>query len=187
MRILAAVVCLAWLSLAVPLRAQDSDQAADLSQAFVLWKQGYVLHALGEYERAADHFRRSIEAFPTAEGHTFLGWSLSQLGQTEAAIAQCKKAIEVDPDYGNPYNDIGVYLIDLGRPDEAIPWLKKAMEAKRYCCFQYPHFNLGRILLAKGRIDDAVRAFERALAIDPDYLPARKALEVIRERAGEAL
>jgi Tfp pilus assembly protein PilF len=127
------------------------------------------------------------KAYPTAEGHTFLGWSLSHLGHTEQAIAQCKKAIELDPDYGNPYNDIGVYLIDLGRPDEAIPWLKKAMQAKRYCCFQFPHFNLGRVLLMKGRVAEAERAFERALSYDADYLPARKALEVIREREGEAL
>ena len=73
------------------------------------------------------------------------------------------------------------------RPDEAIPWLKKAMQAKRYCCFQYPHFNLGRILLMKERVEEAEQAFQRALSYDPDYLPARQALEAIRERRGEAL
>ena len=77
--------------------------------------------------------------------------------------------------------------MDLDRPDEAIPWLKKATEAKRYCCFQYPNFNLGRILLMKGRVAEAVRAFERALSYDPGYTPALKALEIIRERQGEPL
>ncbi len=180
-------VAMVWACLALPLHAQEPEHAAALERAYVLWQQGYILHSFGEYESAADHFRQSIKAYPTAEGHTFLGWSLSHLGQTEEAIAQCKQAIELDPDYGNPYNDIGVYLIDLGRPDEAIPWLKKAMQAKRYCCFQYPHFNLGRVLLMKGQVEEAVRAFERALSYDPDYLPALKALEVIREREGEAL
>lgn len=61
------------------------------------------------------------------------------------------------------------------------------MQAKRYCCFQYPHFNLGRVLLMKGRVEEAERAFERSLSYDADYFPARKALEVIREREGEAL
>jgi tetratricopeptide (TPR) repeat protein len=180
-------VAMAWACLALPLRAQEPEQAAALERAYVLWQQGYVLHAFGDYESAADHFQESIKVYPTAEGHTFLGWSLSHLGQTEDAIVQCKKAIELDPEYGNPYNDIGVYLIDLGRPDEAIPWLKKAMQAKRYCCFQYPHFNLGRVLLMKGRLEEATRAFERALSYDPDYLPAREALQVIRESEGEAL
>lgn len=180
-------VAIVWASLALPLRAQEPEHAAALERAYVLWQRGHILHSFGDYESAADHFRQSIEAYPTAEGHTFLGWSLSHLGQTEEAIAQCKKAIELDPGYGNPYNDIGVYLIDLGRPDEAIPWLKKAMQAKHYCCFEYPHFNLGRVLLMRGRVEEAVRAFERALSYDPDYLPALKALEVIREREGEAL
>ena len=182
-----AILCLVCLCLAPGLRAQEAEKAHLLQQAYVLWEQGYILHSLGEYDSAAERFRQSIEAYPTAEGYTFLGWSLSYLGQTEEAIAQCKKAIELDPDYGNPYNDIGVYLIDLGRPDEAIPWLKKAMRAKRYCCAQYPHYNLGRVLLMKGRVEEAVRAFERALAHDPDYGPAREALKIIREREGEAL
>ncbi len=182
-----AVLCLVCLCLAPSLNAQEAEKSLPVQRAYLLWEKGYLLHALGEYESAAESFRRSIEAYPTAEGHTFLGWSLSYLGQTEEAITECKKAIELDPDYGNPYNDIGVYLIDLGRPDEAIPWLKKAMQAKRYCCAHYPHYNLGRVLLMKGRIEEAVRAFERALSHDPDYGPAREALEIIRERQGEAL
>ncbi len=186
-RKIGVIVVIVWACLALPLRAQEFEHAAALERAYMLWQRGYILHSLGDYESAADDFRQSIEAYPTAEGHTFLGWSLSHLGQTEEAIVQCKKAIELDPNYGNPYNDIGVYLIDLGRPDEAIPWLKKATQAKRYCCFQYPHFNLGRVLLMKGWVEEAARAFERALSYDPDYLPALEALEVIREREGEAL
>lgn len=160
--------------------AQEPQELPALQQAYLLWQQGYVFHLLGEYEEAVRLFRKSIEVHPTAEGHTFLGWSLSKLGRTEEALAECRKAIPLDPDYGNPYNDIGVYLIDLGRPDEAIHWLEKAMRAKRYCCYQFPHFNLGRILVMKGRIEEAERSFERALDYDPDYLPARKALEYIR-------
>ena len=103
------------------------------------------------------------------------------LGQFDAAIAECKKAIALDPDYGNPYNDIGVYLIDLGRPQEAIPWLEKAAECKRYCCYQFPHFNMGRVFLDQGRLVDAKQAFERALTIDPEFEAARRGLEIIKE------
>lgn len=77
---------------------------------------------------------------------------------------------------------MGVYLIALGRPDEAIPWLRKAMEAKRYCCYEFAHFNYGRVMLIRGRLLEARRAFERALQYNPDYLPARQGLELIRER-----
>ena len=159
-----------------------SAAAADpeaLARAQMLRQQGVVLHQNRHYEAAVDRFRRSIEAYPTAEAHTYLGFSLSHLGRIEEAIAECKKAIRIDPDFGNPYNDIGSYLYDLGRLDEAIPWLRKATVAKRYCCYQYAHFNLGRVWLKKGRYEMAIQAFRRSLSYDPGYLPARLGLDYV--------
>jgi len=157
------------------------------SRARVGWQVGYLFHVLGDYERAIESFRASIAAHPTADAHTFLGWSLSHQGKLEEAIAECQIAIRLDPDFGNPYNDIGVYLIGLGRPNEAIPWLQKAIGAKRYCCYQFPHFNLGRVLLEQGGIEEARRSFERALEHDPDYLPALQALELLKRRRLQGL
>ncbi len=168
-------------------RAGEVEDRDAIAEAVIHWRNGYVLHLGGRYEEAAERFQRSIVAYPTAEGHTFLGWSLSALGRLEDAIAECKKAISLDSDYGNPYNDIGVYLIKLGRPEEAVPWLQKAITAKRYCCYEFPHFNLGRVLLSQGKIDKAKRSFERALSHNPEYVPAIAGLELIRENWGEDL
>ena len=54
-------------------------------------------------------------------------------------------AIAVDPAFGNPYNDIGAYLIELGREAEAITWLERAKRAARYEPRHYPYFNLARV------------------------------------------
>lgn len=184
-----AAVFLVALSLAPAAHGQSGEPPAipDEVRAYALWQQGYMLHLNGRYQAAVDSFRESIEILPTAEGYTFLGWSLSMLGHIEEALAECKKAIALDPDYGNPYNDIGAYLIELGRPHEAIPWLKKAISAKRYCCYQFAHFNLGRVHLGEGNLDVARRSFEQALRHDPDYLPARMALEYLDAEIGKAL
>ena len=184
-----AAMLLVALSLAPAAHGQSREHSEipDRVRAYALWERGYVLHLSGRYQEAVDSFRESIEVLPTAEGHTFLGWSLSMLGRLEEAVAECHKAIALDPEYGNPYNDIGVYLIDLGRPDEAIPWLEKAISAKRYCCYQFPHFNLGRVRVMQGRIDAARRSFEQALRHDPDYLPARMALEILDAEIGKPL
>ena len=168
-------------------RSGEHSDVPDQVRAYVLWQQGNVLHVQGRFQAAADKFRESIEVLPTAEGHTFLGWSLSMLGQTEEAIAECEKAVALDPGYGNPYNDIGVYLIELGRPDEAIPWFEKAMSSKRYCCYQFPHFNLGRVLFMQGDLNGARRSFEQSLRHDPDYPPARMALEYLDAEFGKPL
>ena len=187
---LAAVFLVAvFLAPAPAAHGQSGEQSeiSDQMRAYALWQQGYLLHLNGRYQAAVDSFRESVEVLPTAEGHTFLGWSLSMLGHLEQAIAECKRAIALDPDFGNPYNDIGAYLIELGRPDEAVPWLEKAISAKRYCCYQFAHSNLGRVRLMQGNFQAARRSFERALRHDPDYLPARMALEYLDKRFGKPL
>jgi Tfp pilus assembly protein PilF len=99
------------------------------------------------------------------------------MGMYDEAIEECHKAIATDPDFGNPYNDIGVYLIDQGHLDEAIPWLEKATQAKRYESYCFPHFNLGRIWEQKGEWFRAVEAFRSALLENPNYALAAKALK----------
>jgi Tfp pilus assembly protein PilF len=167
-------------SLALGPVAVQADETDPRDLARFHWQRGYALHVMGLFDAAAAHFRQSIAILPTAEGHTFLGWSLSRMGRLEEAIGECRKAIPLDPDYGNPYNDIGAYLIELDRPAEAVPWLEKAMRAKRYCCYQFPYANLGRVLLMRGRLKEAERAFRRALDFDPDHEPALQGLDLIR-------
>jgi Tfp pilus assembly protein PilF len=152
----------------------------DIEQAWQLLQQAYKSQMEGDYDRAVELYKNSLELHPTAEAHTFLGWTYHYQGKIEEAIAECKRAIEVDSDFGNPYNDIGSYLIALGRHDEAIPWLERAIAAPRYDPRHYPYFNLGRAYYAKGMINRAREYFQEALRIEPRYALARQAVENIR-------
>ena len=125
-------------------------------------KEAYRAQKKKRYDEAIELYRRSIEAWPTAEAHTFLGWAYSFMDRLDEAIEECRRAIEVDPEFGNPYNDIGSYLIKKGRLREAITWLKKAKTAPRYEPRHYPYLNLGRIYMAMDRVDDAQREFAQA-------------------------
>jgi Tfp pilus assembly protein PilF len=149
-------------------------------QAQELFHQAYRAQMNGDFDRAAELYKASLEILPTAEAHTFLGWTYHFQGKIEDAIAECKRAIEVDPDFGNPYNDIGSYLIELGRHDEAISWLERAIAAPRYDPRHFPHFNLGRVYFAKGNFSRARQCFQDALRIEPDYTLARRALDKMR-------
>jgi len=146
---------------------------ARLEQAEFYFKEGYRLQMSGDLEGAIGAYERSIELYPTAEAHTFLGWAYSFQGRIDEAIKECETAIQIDPDFGNPYNDIGVYLIEKGEYDEAIPWLEKAMAAKRYEPRHFPHMNMGRVLVRKGQYQEAIRELKKALAIEPNYPAAR--------------
>lgn len=151
-----------------------------LAQAWELLQEAYQAQVEGDYAQAVELYEKSIAIQPTAEAHTFLGWTFHFQGKLDAAIEHCHRAIEIDPDFGNPYNDIGAYLIELGRYDEAIPWLERATEAKRYDPRHFPYFNLGRAYLAKEMYGRARENFQKALQIEPRYALARDALENLR-------
>lgn len=141
------------------------------------FQEAYQKQMVGELNEALVLYTRSIEVYPTAEAFTFRGWTYSFMGQYEEAIAECHKAIATDPDFGNPYNDIGAYLIELERYDEAIPWLEKAIRSKRYDSYCFPHLNLGRIWEKKKDYLKALASYESALKANPEYSLARVSLQ----------
>jgi Tfp pilus assembly protein PilF len=151
-----------------------------LTRAWEVLQDAYQAQMEEDFERAEELYLSSLELHPTAEAHTFLGWTYHHQGKIDLAIAQCKQAIQIDPDFGNPYNDIGAYLIELGRVDEAIPWLQQATEARRYEPRHFPHYNLGRAFLAKERYADALRYFQQSLDIEPRYSLAKQAIDSLR-------
>ena len=147
-----------------------------IEMALDVFRHAYNMQMQGELDLAADLYRRSISIWPTAEAHTFLGWTYSFQRRYPEAIAECKRAIDVDPDFGNPYNDIGAYLIELGRWEEAIPWFEKAIEAPRYDPRHFPHFNLARVYIQTYEYGKAVSHLQRALELEPRYGSAQKEL-----------
>jgi len=150
--------------------------AAGLEQAEFFFQEGYRHQMSGDLDAAVESYRRSIELYPTAEAHTFLGWAYSFQGKIDEAIRECEVAIQIDPDFGNPYNDIGVYLMEKGEYEAAIPWLLKAMQAKRYEPRHYPHINMARVCAKKGKIDEAIAELRKALQLDANHLGARREL-----------
>src|SRR5947207_9371867 len=88
-------------------------------RAVRLFRKAYEHQMKKELDEAVELYKKSIDAYPTAEAHTFLGWTYSWMGRIDDAIAECLKAIDVDPTFGNPYNDIGSYLIMKGQIDRS--------------------------------------------------------------------
>lgn len=146
-----------------------SDISSDaVTQAQRLWEKGTHHMLSGDVREAIRLYEQSLAVQPTAEGYTFRGWAIAYLGRLDEAIENCKKAIRLDPDFGNPYNDIGVYLMQQGKLDEAIPWLEQAKQAPRYDPRHFPYVNLGRIYAAKEDPMRALDEFVAALDLQPD-------------------
>ncbi|HZI65420.1 MAG TPA: tetratricopeptide repeat protein [Thermoanaerobaculia bacterium] len=151
-------------------------------KALSLWEEGTVRLMIGEVEEAIRLFTRSLELSPTAEAYTFRGWALSFTGRLDEAIEECRKAIATDPGFGNPYNDIGCYLMQKGELDQAVPWFEQAKKATRYEPRHFPYLNLGRLHAARGDVSQAVLEFEGALKENPNDPIAVRFLEQLRYR-----
>ncbi len=151
-------------------------------RAMELVKQAVQHQVAGDLEKAIRLYKESIRSYPTADAHTYLGWTYSFQGRIEEAIAECETAIKIDPDFGNPYNDIGVYLMQQQKLDEAVPWLEKAKKAKRYEPRHFPYLNLGRIYAAKGMINKALEEFRGALEYNPGDPLALRAIEELQSK-----
>jgi len=158
------------------------DHRERLEKAVALINEGLRAQQDQELDRAIELYRNSIEVCPTAEGHTYLGWALSYQGKFDDAIEHCHQAIAIDPEFGNPYNDIGVYLMQRNRPQEAIPWLEKAKLATRYEPRHYPCINLGHIYSERGELFKAIAEFEQAAKLAPDDERIRRHLDELKSR-----
>ncbi|MDT5295276.1 MAG: hypothetical protein QOJ76_2156 [Acidobacteriota bacterium] len=159
---------------------EESVSSGARLRAVELFKRAYEAQVEKNYVEAVELYRRSIETYPTAEAHTFLGWAYSFEGRYDAAIDECLKAIRVDATFGNPYNDIGSYLIAQGDLWTCVRWFRRALAAPRYESYAFPHFNLGCVYEERGRPLDAARHYGLALEQQPGFAQAAKSLRRVQ-------
>lgn len=151
-------------------------------EAVELFNDAYEAQMASDFDAAIKLYKKSIRAFPTAEAYTFLGWAYSFKGEYDLAIAECVAAISVDEDFGNPYNDIGSYLIAKGNYFDCVRWFKLAIKAKRYEARAYPHFNLATVFERRGKFLEAANHYALALDEQPNYKQAYAALRNLQGR-----
>lgn len=158
----------------------EMDAPDALEKAMELWQAGTDRLLAGDLDEAVTLFTQSLELRPTAEAYTFRGWAYSFAGRLDEAIEECRKAIATDPTFGNPYNDIGCYLMEQGKLDDAVSWFEQAKCAARYEPKHFPYLNLGRLHAARGEFAEAILEFQGALAESPNDPVALRFLESLK-------
>ena len=160
----------------------DEFPTGPRGEAIELFRRAFEAQQVEDYAEAIELYQLSIAADPTAEAHTFLGWVYSFQGRYDEAIDECLEAIRVDPTLGNPYNDIGSYLVAKGNDYDSVKWFKLALSAPRYEARAYPHMNLGRVYEQRNHLLEAARHYGLALEEEPNFAQAAKALRTLQAR-----
>ena len=126
---------------------------------------------LGQLDTAISYYEKALSIKPDyAEAHYNLGFSHHRLGQLDAAVRSYKKVVAIKPDYAEVHNNkilSVIYFFTNGQIPDAIDILEALIK-------DYPNdallFNMiGGCYASLGQLDMAVKSYEQALAIKPDY------------------
>jgi adenylate cyclase len=131
----------------------------------VMYEEGTLLRAQGNWAEALATFQRVAELYPNTPGlYRLLGFTNLAIGRADEAIAYLQKSIRVDPlspFNRHSYQRIGIGLLLLGRNEASIEWLQRALSSggmappgwKAQC-----HLFLASALAWLSRMEDAYRA-----------------------------
>ena len=135
---------------------------AHTTLALALWYYDF------DFSRANKEFQRAIELNPNyATGHQQYGNNtLSALGRFDEAIAEGKRAVELDPLSLVINADLGMNYYYARRYDEAISQLRKTLEMDPG--YYYAHVNLGQVLAGKRAFGEAISEYQKARALNDD-------------------
>lgn len=137
-----------------------------------------ALAGLGRMEEAMRLFDEGLRLMPSlANGWYAKGTALlSAGGRQVGAIAAFQKARELKRDFYAAYTDEGLALWQLGRYEEADDRLRRALAINP----RYPlaWLHLGNVHGACDDLEGAIKCFERALEIDPNFTLAAEQLEL---------
>ena len=92
------------------------------------------------------------------------GWTFSEMGRFDEAIAAEKKALELDPLSTFLNTDLAFFLYWARRYDEALVQIRKTLELDPNNGFA--HSILGWCLIWKGNKADAIAEFQKATTLD---------------------
>ena len=135
---------------------------AHTTLALALWYYDF------DFPQANREFQRAIELNPNyATGHQQYGNNtLSALGRFDDAIAEGKRAVELDPLSLVINADLGMNYHYARRYDEAIAQLRKTLEMDPG--YYYAHVDLGQVFAAKRTFDQAISEYQKARALNDD-------------------
>ena len=150
------------------------------------WAQlnyGSALSARGKYADAAPHFVRSYDLKPGWRAADFAGFAYQQSGDLNLAERWFQAALQQDTTIATAWFGLAQIRLSQRRPEDAIPYLKKALElqpdAEGY------HYVLGTALEQLSRPQDALREYEIELQQHPQQVGAKRAMDRLRNSENE--
>ena len=159
-------------------RGQRTEAAASYREALrhnpryveALNNLGHVLRELGEQREAGARYREAVELDPArADSHCNLGYALLDVRRVADAAASFRSALALQPDHLSASLGLAAAVRVQGLADEAEASCRAALAAHPRSAAALS--LLGELYADRGRFAEAQELFERAIALDPDFVP----------------
>lgn len=148
-------------------------QAVDLDADYALARAylGFANVVLNDYDAAPRHIleqakilaQEAVEMTPDdSRCHWLLGMICGSAGNLDEEERHYSKALALNPHDANTLSTYGILLGVLGRPEEGIDSIREAMRLNPH----HPEWywvDLGSVLYAAKRYEDAIEAFKKRL------------------------
>ena len=121
-----------------------------------------------DWAGAEKAFRRALEINPNlAEAHAHYAWYLNLFGRQDEALAEMKRAQQVDPLRPTYTAWLGDLHWTVGQYDKTIEFERKSLELNPD--FPWAFHFLGLAYAEKGMYEEAIAAHQKAVAANPDW------------------
>jgi len=169
MKLTVYTIFLSFLMFMVSCATLDSKSAVQKSAA--RYKIGVGFYSEGKVQQAFVEFQYAYELDPgNKEVLNVIGLIyLLDFDETLKAIDFFQRAVKIDPDYSEAYNNLGYAHAKIGKFDAAIPYYKKAVSNLFYETPEKPFVNMGKAYYRLGRYDEAAVAYKEAIKRAPDF------------------
>ncbi|MBU6297019.1 MAG: sulfotransferase [Alphaproteobacteria bacterium] len=132
--------------------------------AAVLTNMGDALGAVGRIDEAVSCFERALALEPTLVPARFnLGKALTTMERHEEAVTQFQRVFDEQPDYPDALFSLAKSLFAALRAAEALEAFERLAATEP----RLAAVGAGHALKALGRLDEALAAYERAVALAP--------------------
>ena len=170
---------------AIQLDGEEGNPLGDPDKVVALLHEGNTLISAGQPDAALAKYDEAMK-FAEKEGDPDLffnkGIAYKAKGETDKAIAEYRRALELAPDYAEAHNNLGNLLKDLKRHDEAIQHFEASIRV--FPDNPSTHNNLGTVHAMKGDVNKAAVCFAKAVRLEPTYVDARQNLGVAYMQQG---
>jgi tetratricopeptide (TPR) repeat protein len=136
------------------------------SSTSITYELGAVFDKQKNFPEAETAFRQVLAREPDNAGAlNYLGYMLAERGERlDESVGYLKKALEKEPDNGSFLDSLGWAYFKAGKFDLAEENLRRAAEQLKVNSVIQDHY--GQVLFRLGRFEDAITAWNRALAGD---------------------